>query len=180
MVPAQGAPSQFDGAVVVMGVAGCGKSTLGVACAQQLLVPFVEGDDFHSQASRQKMHGGIPLTDEDRAAWFDVLGQRLAAREGGVVMACSALRLAYRERLRRAAPDVRFVFLELGRAEAERRVAARKGHLFPAKLVASQFDTLENPRAEPGVLVVDATRPVPELCRSVCSWLIQTLTASHL
>lgn len=154
-----------------MGVAGCGKSTAGAAIAAAESLPLVEGDDFHSAASRAKMAGGVPLTDADRADWLVALGEQLAARPGGVVLTCSALKRAYRDQLRRAAPGLRFVFLEIARDEAQRRVAGRDTHFFSAGLVASQFATLESPVGEEGVLRVDALEPLGTLRQRVSRWL---------
>lgn len=157
--------------VVIMGVAGCGKSSLGEALAAALGRPLVEGDAFHTPASVAKMRAGTPLDDTDRAGWLDALGTELRRHAGGAVLTCSALKRAYRERLRAASPGLRFVHLELSRDEARRRVAARPEHLFPASLVDSQFDTLESPRGEPGVLSLDATRPLAELVRAAADWM---------
>lgn len=154
-----------------MGVAGCGKSTVGAAIAAAERLPLVEGDDFHSAASRAKMAGGVPLTDADRADWLVTLGEQLAARPAGVVLTCSALKRAYRDQLRRAAPGLRFVFLEIPPEEAQRRVAGRDTHFFSAGLVASQFATLESPVGEEGVLRVDALEPLTALQRRVNRWL---------
>lgn len=154
-----------------MGVAGCGKSTVGAAIAAAERLPLVEGDDFHSAASRAKMAGGVPLTDADRADWLVALGDQLAARPAGVVLTCSALKRAYRDQLRRAAPGLRFVFLEIPPEEAQRRVAGRDTHFFSAGLVASQFATLESPVGEEGVLRVDALEPLGALQRRVSLWL---------
>ena len=157
-----------------MGVAGCGKSSLGAACAEQLGMVLVEGDAFHSQASLDKMQSGVPLSDADRAAWLAVLAEQLAKSGGGIVLTCSALRRAYRDQLRLRSPGLRFVFLELSERDSRARVAARQGHVFPASLVASQFATLENPRGEPGVLALDAMRPLGELRAEVCHWLTES------
>ena len=157
--------------LVVMGVAGCGKSSLGAAVAAAEHLPLIEGDDFHSPASREKMSRGVALTDEDRAQWLQVLGTQLAAHPQGVVLTCSALKRAYRERLRAAAPGLRFVFLEIDRAAAQERVASRGAHFFSATLVDSQFATLESPVGEAGVLRVDALDPLPSLQRQVGAWL---------
>lgn len=161
--------------LVVMGVAGCGKSTVGEACAQRLGWRLIEGDDYHSAEAVQKMRSGTPLTDADRAGWLDRLGALLQAATlpggEGVVLTCSALRKPYRERLRAAAPGLRFAFLDLDQAVAETRVAARPGHLFPASLVASQFATLERPEGEPGVLRLDATAPLAQLTEDIAAWL---------
>ena len=158
--------------LVFMGVAGCGKSSLGAAVAHALAVPLIEGDDFHSDKSKRLMRSGVPLTDELRAGWLEKLGGELAARPGGAVLTCSALKRTYREVLRRHAPGLRFVFLEISHEEAVSRVASRAGaHLFPTSLVDSQFATLESPVGEPGVLPVDATRPLPDLVAQVAAWV---------
>jgi gluconokinase len=157
--------------IVIMGVAGCGKSSLGAAVAAAEGLPLIEGDDFHSPASRDKMSRGIPLTDADRAQWLEVLGAQLAAHPQGMVLTCSALKRAYRERLRAAAPGLRFVFLDIDRAAAQQRVSGRGSHFFSATLVDSQFATLESPVGEAGVLRVDALEPLSTLQRQVGEWL---------
>ena len=157
--------------LVIMGVAGCGKSSLGAAVAAAEGLRLVEGDDFHSPESRAKMSQGIALTDEDRAGWLERLGQELARSDTGVVLTCSALKRAYRDRLRAAAPGLRFVFLDISREDAGRRVAARAGqHFFSTSLVDSQFATLERPDGEAGVLRADAALALPELQRQVSAW----------
>ena len=163
--------------IVIMGVAGCGKSSLGAALAAAERLPLIEGDDFHSPASREKMSRGVALTDDDRAQWLEVLGGQLASHPQGVVLTCSALKRAYRERLRAAAPGLRFVFLEIDRAAAQQRVASRGSHFFSATLVDSQFATLESPVGEPGVLRVDALEPLEPLQRQVSDWLHRKETA---
>ena len=154
-----------------MGVAGCGKSSVGAAVASAERLPLVEGDDFHSAGNRAKMANGVPLTDADRAEWLVALGRQLAEHPQGVVLTCSALKRAYRDRLRQAAPGLRFVFLEIGPADAQQRVAGRGAHFFSATLVESQFATLESPVGEPGVLRVDALEPLDTLQRRVGEWL---------
>ena len=157
--------------VVIMGVAGCGKSTVGAAVAAAEGLPLIEGDDFHSQASRDKMAAGTPLTDSDRAQWLVTLGGELAAHPDGVVLTCSALKRAYRDQLRDAAPGLRFVFLDIPRESAQQRVATRGSHFFSATLVDSQFATLESPVGEAGVLRADALEPLPALAGRVSAWL---------
>jgi gluconokinase len=142
--------------LVVMGVSGCGKSRIAAEAAAQLGMPLIEGDEFHGPANRARMEQGTPLTDADRADWLDRLGAELARHPGGAVLTCSALRRAYRDRLRAASPGLRFAWLELDVASAQARVASRPGHFFPPALVANQFATLEPPVGEPGVLRLDA------------------------
>ncbi|MCW7539208.1 gluconokinase [Aquabacterium sp. A7-Y] len=157
--------------LVVMGVAGCGKSSLGQAVAHALGWTLLEGDDFHAPESVAKMRAGVALDDSDREGWLDRLGEQLRGHPEGVVLTCSALRQRYRDRLRAASPGLRFAFLDLDQATAFQRVASRPGHLFPPSLVASQFATLEPPLAEPGVLRVDARLPLERLCAEVVDWL---------
>ena len=157
--------------LVFMGVAGCGKSSLGAAVAQAEGLPLIEGDDFHSQANRDKMAAGIALTDADRDGWLSTLGEQLHLHPSGVVMTCSSLKRAYRDRLRAASPGLRFVFLELDREAALQRVSSRASHFFSSGLVDSQFATLESPVGEPGVLRVDALLGLEALCAQVVAWL---------
>jgi gluconokinase len=135
--------------VVVMGVTGAGKSTVGGLIAERLGVGFRDADDFHPPANIAKMSSGQPLTDADRWPWLDAIGAHLAAHRGqGCVVTCSALKRAYRDRLRAAAPGLRFVHLHGDIALVAARQAARQGHFMPPSLVASQFATLEPPAAE--------------------------------
>jgi gluconokinase len=155
-----------------MGVAGCGKSSLAAAVANALQLPLIEGDDHHSEASREKMRQGQPLDDADREGWLQTLGALLQSHPQGVVLTCSALKRAYREQLRAAQPGLLFVFLALDIAEAQRRVEARASHFFSSSLVQSQFATLESPEGEAGVLRLDATLPLSELQAQVSAWLM--------
>ncbi len=134
--------------VVLMGVSGCGKSTVGAALAEALGWPFVDADDLHPPANVAKMAAGVPLTDADRSPWLDRIVtevSRLRDSAGDVVLACSALRHAYRERLAQAG-DVRFVHLRGDRETIAARLAARRHRYMPATLLESQFATLEVPR----------------------------------
>jgi gluconokinase len=155
-----------------MGVSGCGKSTLAAVLADELGLPLIEGDDHHSPASRAKMSRGVALTDADRDDWLNTLAGLLRARPEGVVLTCSALKRSYRERLRAASTGLRFVFMDLSFDEAHRRVAARSGsHFFAPGLVANQFETLEPPTGEPGVLRVDATAPLELQRQAAVTWI---------
>lgn len=166
----------MNDSMVIMGVAGCGKSSLAVAIAEAEGMALIEGDDRHSAHNREKMGQGIPLTDADRAGWLADLAQTLHAQPTGVVLTCSALRRSYRDLLRSAAPQLRFVFLELTRDEAVARVSARSAHFFSASLVDSQFATLESPVGESGVLRLDATLPLAQLQAQVSVWLHAPVT----
>lgn len=164
--------SAFNGSVVVMGVAGCGKSSLGHAIAQRLLWPLIEGDDHHSAASKEKMLRGVALTDADRAGWLARLGAELRAQPGGTVLTCSALKKSYRDTLRAASPGLRFIFLDIDREEALARVKAREAqHFFSASLVDDQFATLEPPTGEAGVLHLQAREPLDRLGQAASQWL---------
>jgi gluconokinase len=156
--------------IVVMGVSGCGKSRVGALVADALGLPLVEGDEFHPEANRARMRSGIALTDADRAGWLDTLGAQLRARPGGAVLTCSALKASYRARLRDAAPGLRFAWLELDAASARARVGERAAHFFPAGLVATQFETLEPPLGEPGVLRLDALEAPEAIAARVVRW----------
>ena len=150
--------------VVVMGVSAGGKTSVGQALARRLGCDFVDGDDLHPAANRAKMSAGTPLTDEDRWPWLErigaVLGDR-AAHPHGVVTACSALRRVYRDRIRtEARGGVVFVFLDISREEAGRRIAARHGHFMPSSLLDSQFQTLERPVGEPDVIAVSSLQSI--------------------
>jgi carbohydrate kinase (thermoresistant glucokinase family) len=133
--------------VVVMGVSGGGKSTLGRALAERLGAEFVDADDLHPQANIEHMKYGQPLTDEMRWPWLDVCSAEMK-RMDRVVLACSALKRSYRDRLRAGVPDLLFVYPELTPEIVEARLASRQGHFMPPSLLASQFATLEPPTAD--------------------------------
>ena len=130
--------------IVVMGVSGSGKSTVGAALAQRLRVPFADADDFHPPANIDKMTAGQPLDDDDRHPWLEAIGGWLADRcTSGGVMSCSALKRKYRRQLRRHCPEVEFLHLSGTPEVIGRRQASRPGHFMPASLLVSQFETLE-------------------------------------
>ena len=138
--------------VVVMGVSGCGKSTVGELLADRLGVPFLDADSLHPEANLTKMATGTPLDDSDRWPWLRLVGLELAAHPDGAVVACSALRRAYRDLLRDAVPDVRFVHLEGTRDQLASRMRARERHFMPVSLLDTQLATLEALAPdEPGV-----------------------------
>jgi len=151
-------------AIVVMGVSGSGKTTMGQALALAHGLDFVDGDDLHPAANVAKMHAGTPLDDADRAPWLDAVAHVLADRVAhpvGVVVACSALKRIYRDRLRAGAPGCRFLYLALAPEIAAGRVGHRPGHFMPTSLVANQFATLEVPGLdEADVVKIDASLPI--------------------
>jgi gluconokinase len=153
--------------VVVMGVAGVGKTTVGRRLAASLGWEFHDADDFHSPASVAKMHAGVPLTEADRAAWLArlrALVEQLARDGRSAVLACSALRRAHREQLTPPGADVRFVHLTGDPALIRARLAARRGHFMPAALLDSQLATLEPPD---DAVTVDVTPPVDEIVATI-------------
>lgn len=148
--------------ILLMGVSGSGKSTVGARLSASLAIPFADADDFHPPANVQKMARGEALTDADRLPWLDALGQWLAAQRDGGVIGCSALRRAYRDRLRTHAPGLRILHLSGNPALIAERQGARQNHFMPASLMASQFATLEAPGPEERAIILDITRP-PDL-----------------
>ncbi len=145
--------------IVVMGVSGAGKSTLGAALARALSGRFVDGDDLHPAENRDRMAAGIALTDADRAPWLDRVAAALETGPLPVVVACSALRRVYRDRLRRVA-GVRFILPVAPRSLIAARLAARQGHYMPASLLDSQLATFEMPGPEEHAIAVPADLPV--------------------
>ena len=144
-------------ALVVMGVSGSGKTTVAELLAKQLGWPFMEGDRLHPPANVEKMRQGIPLTDADRGPWLDRIGEELkswAGADKSGVLTCSALKRAYRDRIRSARPDVRFIYIKGSEALIGAQVAARHHEYMPASLLRSQFDTLEEPRANEHAITV--------------------------
>jgi carbohydrate kinase (thermoresistant glucokinase family) len=153
--------------VVVMGVAGVGKTTVGELVAHGLALPFHDADAFHTEESRRKMAAGIPLTEADREPWLRDLARRMREweAEGGAVVACSALRRRHREVLASAGP-VRFVFLDADPETIRERIARRKGHYMPPELLGSQLATLEPPGSDEAVRIETAGTPA-ETARAV-------------
>lgn len=153
-----------------MGVSGAGKTTVGHALAAQLHVPFVDGDDLHPAANVRKMASGTPLTDEDRAPWLTRVGEVLASASG-IVVACSALRRAYRDAIRAVAPDVVFVELDVDAPELESRLQARRHHYMPASLLPSQLASFEPLQDDETGVRVDAAGTPADVVARVLSGL---------
>jgi carbohydrate kinase (thermoresistant glucokinase family) len=165
----------FTHPVVVMGVSGSGKTTVGAALAEALGVPFVDADSLHPAANVAKMASGIPLDDADRAPWLDAVGAVLA--RGPVVVACSALKRAYRDTLRAAAPTLELVFLDGSAELLASRMSDRPGHFMPPSLLASQLQTLERPAPDELALVADISQPLGDLVETVRAALTERTTS---
>jgi gluconokinase len=160
--------------VVVMGVSGCGKSTVGLLLAQACGVPYVEGDDLHSQDNVERMRSGVPLTDAQRRGWLELLSQRLAqahAQSSGLVVSCSALKRAYRDVLRTGAPELQFVHLQGERELLAQRTAQRVGHYMPASLLDSQLATLEPPQADERAMTCNVADSPDLVVRQIMTYL---------
>jgi len=143
--------------IVVMGVSGSGKSTVGSALAQRLRVPFLDADTLHPPANIAKMAAGEPLNDDDRHPWLEKVGEWLADRRDGGVVACSALKRKYRDQLRAHCPRVEFLYLRGSTELIGRRLAARSGHFMPPALLQSQFNALEPLGADECGVVINLT-----------------------
>jgi gluconokinase len=156
--------------VVIMGVSGCGKSSVGEGLATRLGVPYRDGDDLHPPANVDKMRAGTPLTDDDRWPWLDRVAQVLAT-EAPVIVGCSALRRAYRDRLRAGAGGpVQFIHLTGSRDVIAGRMAARTGHYMPTSLLDSQFAALEPP-APDEALAIDIDQPLDTIISAAAKGL---------
>ena len=160
--------------IVVMGVSGSGKSTVGRLLAQTLRMPFQDGDELHPPDNIARMAAGVPLTDADRQDWLAAIGKRLAAaggRRDGVVVACSALKRAYRDQLRADAPDLRLVYLQGPAPLLAERLAARRDHYMPASMLPSQLAALESPGSDEGAIAVDVAQSPEAIVQAVCRQL---------
>jgi gluconokinase len=149
--------------IVVMGVSGSGKSTIGAALAQRLRVPFADADDFHPPANVAKMAAGHALDDNDRFPWLEVIGEWLASHGDGGVMSCSALKRTYRDQLRNHCATVEFLHLSGTPEVIGRRQASRPGHFMPPSLLASQFDTLEPLEPDEGGVTIDVGQGIDSI-----------------
>lgn len=155
--------------VIAIGVSGAGKTTIGKLLAQELGWPFYEADDFHSQANIDKLHRGIPLTDADRWPWLESLRQlikRSLETGDNAVLACSALKRAYRERLH-VSDEVKFVFLRGDYALIEKQLRRRHGHFMNPELLRSQFADLEEPKPDEDMVTIELGRTPQELVEEI-------------
>lgn len=149
--------------IVVMGVSGSGKSTVGAALAQRLRVPVADADAFHPSANIAKMAAGEPLNDDDRYPWLEAVGAWLADHRNGGVMSCSALKRKYRDQLRARCPEIEFLHLSGSPELIGRRQSGRHGHFMPLALLQSQFDTLEPLGSDEAGVAIDVGQTVEEI-----------------
>lgn len=157
--------------VILMGVAGCGKSSVGAALSDRLQIPYLDGDDLHPAANVDKMRAGIALTDDDRWPWLDRVAAELQAR-APVIIGCSALKRRYRDRIRaEAGGPVRFIHLAGRRAVIAERMARRAGHYMPLSLLDSQFAALEPPGPDEGALTVEIDQTLPAILAQILAAL---------
>jgi len=166
--------------VVVMGVCGCGKSTVGKLLARRLKAEFLEGDDLHPPRNVERMASGIALTDNDRRDWLLEIARQLADARAGrhaLVVSCSALKRGYRDMLRTAASQLAFVHLHSGRELLEARLLARAGHFMPGSLLESQLQTLEAPGADERAITLDVAAPPAELAARAATWIALPIPA---
>ncbi len=167
-------PDKSPCALIVMGVSGSGKSTIAVALAERLGWTFEDGDRFHPASNVAKMSAGHPLNDDDRWPWLEAIADeigRVCEAGGHVVIACSALKRAYRDVLGRGRKDVRLVFLDGSQALIADRLANRKGHFMPPGLLDSQFKTLEPPAADERPIAVSIDAPVETIIDNIVAQL---------
>ncbi len=167
--------------IIVMGVSGSGKSTVGEKLASALNLPFLEGDSLHPKANVDKMASGIPLQDEDRWPWLDKIGERLATAENGIIVSCSSLKKSYRDRLRNASRGpLLFVFLDGNFDVLYEHMGHRTGHFMPVAMLESQLATLESPVGEPLVFRADVADPIEKIVAASLNWVQVTVQADNL
>ena len=169
-MPGQDSPKYL----IVMGVATCGKSTLGALLARRFGWDFIDGDDLHPAANVAKMRNGTPLNDQDRQPWLEKIAATLEAwraKNKSGVIACSALHLDYRNIIRAGREDVVFAYLRGDQELFAQRIAARQGHFMPPQLLASQFATLEEPKPSEHAIILDAALPPEQLAEVVAQAL---------
>ncbi|WP_457580640.1 gluconokinase [Ensifer canadensis] len=162
----------FPGSIVIMGVSGSGKTSVGEAVARAFSYRFIEGDALHPQANIAKMSAGIPLADEDRWPWLQEIGRQLSLSAEPIVVSCSALKRSYRDLLRESAGgDLVFVYLHGSRDVLAGRMQHREGHFMPASLLDTQLATLEEPIGEPLTVVVDVDQPTDDVVKATLAAL---------
>jgi gluconokinase len=158
--------------IILMGVAGCGKSAVGMALAARIGATYLDGDDLHPPANIARMSRGEPLTDDDRWPWLTLIGQRLDDPDGILIIGCSALKRRYRDHIRQEAKGpVTFVHLSGSKALITARMAARAGHFMPTSLIDSQFDALEPPGDDEDAVTVEIDRSVEIVAEKIATLL---------
>lgn len=158
--------------IVVMGVSGAGKSSVGQALATQLGASFIDGDALHPEANVRKMASGVPLTDDDRWPWLHLVGTKLStSSQGGTIVACSALKRSYRDAIRTAAPDTTFILLQADRPALQDRLTQRPGHFMPASLLDSQLETLEELQDDESGLMIESAGGIETTAERIRSLL---------
>ena len=161
---------------VLMGVSGCGKTSLGVALSEQLAVSFIDGDDLHPQSNIDKMASGQALNDDDRAPWLAKVGSALADADGPVAIGCSALKRMYRDQIRNAAgKPVSFLHLDAPKHVLQKRVTEREGHFMPPALLDSQFAALEPLQADEFGTQIDISKTFPDVLEQSVAYVRETL-----
>ena len=162
--------------IIVMGVSGCGKSTIGEGIARKLHAKFIDGDDLHPKANIQKMANGIPLNDDDRAPWLERIRDAAYSIENkneiGVIV-CSALKKQYREQIREGNQHIQFVFLDGSKSLILNRMRARTGHFMRETMLDSQLETLERPTEEKDVITVSIDKSIQEIINEAAAHLIE-------
>jgi gluconokinase len=167
--------SEANRRLVLMGVAGSGKSAVGAALAARISATYLDGDDLHPPANIAKMSRGEPLTDDDRWPWLTLVGQRLANPDGTLIIGCSALKRRYRDHIRtEAAGSVTFVHLAGTKELIAARMGARAGHFMPTSLIDSQFAALEPPADDEHAITVDIDQPLERLVDDIAAKLEET------
>jgi carbohydrate kinase (thermoresistant glucokinase family) len=156
--------------IVVMGVTGCGKTTVGIALAEALGIEFIDSDDLHSESNRKKMSSGIPLTDSDREPWLQAVSKTLQNHES-IVVACSALKKSYRSTILAGAPTTKFIHLSGSQELIFARLSERSHHFMPIGLLDSQFETLEKIDETEFGKVFDIDKPIDEIVHEVVLWI---------
>lgn len=160
---------------VVMGVAGCGKSTIGEAVARKMEAVFLDGDAYHPAANIEKMSNGVPLTDSDRWPWLKHFAGVMRGKSGTVFGGCSALKRSYRDYITQCAGEpVTFIYLDGSRELIEHRMTARSGHFMPTSLLDSQFATLEVPAPDENAVAIDITPTTDVIASNIQQWIQRT------
>lgn len=169
--------------IVVMGVSGCGKTSLAARLAKTLCYNFIEADDLHSEVAKAKMAGGTPLDDQDREPWITAICEQVKHNKSNnlaTVLACSALKKKHRDRFRKACPETTFLFLDGSEELIRSRMESRQDHFFKADMLRSQFEALEHPSDEPDVYALSAEPSLDDVLVNATTLLQDLKGASHL